>query len=147
MVMTTRAHRWILAVLALSGLFVAAWALPDPHSFYESFPGFGRHWVRVDGPYNEHLVRDVGAFYLALAVLSALAMARPEELLVRATGLAWVAFSVPHLAYHATHLGHFGTFDKIANVIALGGTLLLAVALLVPSRVNTAAGRGPALLR
>ena len=135
--MTTRAHRWILAILALSAAFVAGWAVPDPHSFYVSFPGFGRHWVRVDGPYNEHLARDVGAFYLALAALSALAIARPEPLLLRATGLAWAAYSIPHLAYHASHLNHYGTFDKIANMIALGGTLLLGLALLVPSAVRT----------
>ena len=35
--------------------------------FYDDFPGLGRSWVAADGPYNEHLVRDVGALNLALA--------------------------------------------------------------------------------
>ena len=41
-----------------------------PKSFYEDFPGAGRVWVAVDGPYNEHLVRDVGSLNLALAFVA-----------------------------------------------------------------------------
>ena len=32
-------------------------------------------WVAVDGPFNEHLVRDVGALNLALAFVAAMALA------------------------------------------------------------------------
>ena len=140
--MTIRVQRVILLVLAASGLYVGVWGLADPTSFYRSFPGFGRHWVAVDGPYNEHLVRDVAAFYAALAVLNIAAAIRPARVLVQAAGLAWVVFSIPHLAYHAAHLDDYGTFDKVANMVSLAGTLVLAALLLLPSatRRRTATG-------
>ena len=132
--MTTRIHRVILAVLAITGAVVGVWATGWPHGFYRAFPGLGRHWVSMDGSYNEHLVRDVGAAYLALTVLGAYAMriALPE--LVRAAGAAWLVFGVLHFAYHLGHLGMYGTTDKILNVVALGGSVVLAAALLVPVR-------------
>jgi hypothetical protein len=34
------------------------------------FPGAGRSWVAPDGPFNEHLARDVGVLNLALAVVT-----------------------------------------------------------------------------
>ena len=37
-----------------------------PAAFYDDFPGLGRMWVAPDGPYNQHLVRDVGELNLAL---------------------------------------------------------------------------------
>ena len=43
-------------------------ALFAPRSFYDDFP-IGRGWVAMDGPYNQHLVRDVGSLNLALVVL------------------------------------------------------------------------------
>ena len=64
--------RWIriaLGYLALVSLQVGVWAQFAPRSFYDHFPGFGMAWVRVDGPYNEHLIRDVGGLNLAIAAL------------------------------------------------------------------------------
>jgi hypothetical protein len=57
-------------VLGIGNIPVGVWATFVPRSFYDDFPGFGRHWVQVDGPYNEHLVRDFGAVNLALAVVT-----------------------------------------------------------------------------
>ena len=31
---------------------VGLWAAVAPHSFYDDFPGGGRHWVAVDGPFS-----------------------------------------------------------------------------------------------
>jgi hypothetical protein len=138
--MNLRAQRCMLVVLGLSAAYVGAWALAAPRSFYDSFPGLGRHWVVVGGPYNEHLVRDVGGLYLALFALSAWAALRPSWDLVRAAGLAWSVFSVPHLAYHAGHLDEFSTDDQIANMVSLGGTLVLGLALLLAPRRRTAIG-------
>src|SRR3712207_2072212 len=50
-----------LLLLASAPLVVGMWALLVPHSFYDDFPLPGRNWVSTLGPYNEHLVRDVGA--------------------------------------------------------------------------------------
>jgi hypothetical protein len=132
--MTTRIHQAILLILAGTGAIVGVWATGWPKGFYDAFPGFGRHWVSMDGPYNEHLVRDVGAAYLALTVLAFYALRKALPELVRAAGAAWLVFGVLHLAYHVGHLGMYGTTDKILNVVALGGSVVLAAALLVRAR-------------
>ena len=84
--MDERFIRVALGLLAVSSLVVGVWAGFFPQSFYDSFPGLGRHWVRVDGPYNEHLVRDVGTLNLGLAALAATAAWRPTVVLVRVRG-------------------------------------------------------------
>ncbi|MFN2559832.1 MAG: hypothetical protein ABR571_00870 [Jatrophihabitans sp.] len=129
--MNLRTERFLLAILCLSAADVGVWALIAPRSFYDSFPGLGRHWIDVTGPYNEHFVRDVGGLYLALLGLSAWAALRPTRDLARVAGLAWSVFSLPHLAYHAGHLDEFGAGDRIGNLIALGGTAVVGLALFV----------------
>jgi hypothetical protein len=132
--MTVRVQRILLALLALSAAFVAFWAVTVPRSFYDSFPALGRHWVDVDGPYNEHLVRDVGGLYLALFVLSvgALWLATPQ--IVRLTGASWLVFNIAHFLYHAAHLGPLDNLDAALEMLALGLSLLAAAALLLPQR-------------
>jgi len=132
--MTVATQRAILLVLAAIGAVIGSWAQVWPRAFYDSFPGFGRHWISADGPYNEHLVRDVGAAYLALTVLSLLAVRTPLSALIRAAGASWLTFGALHLAYHATNLGVYNTTDAVLNIAGLGGSALLAVALLLPAR-------------
>lgn len=132
-----------LALLAVSSAFVGAWALLDPRGFYDSFPGAGRHWVSVDGPYNQHLVRDVGSLNLALAVLAALAAWKLGPVLVRTAAVALLANAVPHLAYHATHLDVYDTTDKIANLVSLGLAVAIPCVVLVAS-LGPAGRRGRA---
>src|SRR5436190_20767172 len=95
-----RAVRIVLALLAISALVVGLWAQFAPRSFYDSFPGGGRHWVSVDGPYNEHLVRDVGGLNLALAVITIAAQVWLGPRLVSTAAVAWLVYSVPHFLYH-----------------------------------------------
>lgn len=125
--------RYLLAVglLTASALYVGTWAAFGPRSFYDTFPGLHRVWVGIDGPFNEHLVRDVGALYLALAVAGLVALLRREKVATVMLGAAWTAFSIPHLAYHLHHLGELETIDAVGNVVSLGGTLLLALYVLV----------------
>jgi uncharacterized damage-inducible protein DinB len=120
-------------VLAASAAFVGLWAEPAPRSFYDSFPFAGHHWVAALGPYNVHLTRDVGGLYLALFVMSGWAAVRPRAETFAVIGAGWLAFSLPHLAFHVFHLDGFGTADKIGNVIALGAVAVLAALLLVPA--------------
>ena len=61
----TRLRQVALVVIAGGTGVVGLWATASPESFYDDFPGMGRVWVAVDGPYNEHLVRDVGGLNLA----------------------------------------------------------------------------------
>ncbi|MFL6059769.1 MAG: hypothetical protein ACJ72E_00965 [Marmoricola sp.] len=130
----TGGRRVGLAVLAASGLYVGAWALLGPRSFYDSFPGLGHHWTSMTGPYNEHFVTDVGAAYLAFAVGALLALAWGDVRSCRVAGVVWAVFSAPHLLFHARHLMGLSTFDKVAELGTLGATLVVAVWLVLPQR-------------
>lgn len=137
--MGVRTRRWLLLVTALLAVFVGGWAGGAPRSWYDSFPGLGLHWLPVLGPYNEHLIRDVGALYLALAVLSVGAALRPgQDYLVRLTGAVWLVFSVAHLGYHLLHLDMYGPLDKLLNVVALGYFVVVGAVLLLPVRASSA---------
>ncbi len=127
-------RRILLATTAAIGVFVGGWAAVWPASFYTSFPGLGRVWIAVDGPFNEHLIRDVGALYLALAVASiAAAFCRRSEP-GRVVGVAWAVFGLPHLIYHASHFAEMPIIDVVGNAISLGGSLLLGIVLMLPGR-------------
>ncbi len=126
------ARRIILAVTAAIGLFVGAWAALWPREFYDAFPGLGRIWIAIDGPFNEHLIRDVGALYLALAGASVAAIFSRTPDAARAVGVAWTVFGIPHLAYHLAHLESLAPLDVLGNVVSLGGSLALGLALLLP---------------
>jgi nucleoside-diphosphate-sugar epimerase len=115
-----RLVRPVLALLVLATLQVGLWLVVAPRSFYDDFPGFGRTWVSVDGPYNEHAFRDFGSSQLALAAVLVAAWLRPERYLVRTAALAYLLFATPHLAYHAFNLDVYDTGDKVANMVALG---------------------------
>lgn len=123
--------RLVLAAYALSLVVVGGWAAAFPRSFYDDFPGLGRVWVAVDGPFNEHLVRDVGTLNLALATLLVVAAVRATPTLVAVAAGASLVNAVPHLTYHALHLDLFDTTDQVANVLVLGASVLVPVALLL----------------
>ena len=116
--------RIALGYLALVSLQIGVWAQFAPRSFYDDFPGLGRSWVDVDGPYNEHLVRDVGGLYLALAVFligAIVTLARPVIMLA---SLAVLVSGVPHLIYHLFNRDGLSTGDLAASI---GGLALFAV--------------------
>jgi hypothetical protein len=128
--MNATATRVVLALLAFSSAVVGLWATLAPRSFYDNFPGGSRTWVAADGPYNEHLVRDVGELNLALTVVTVFALVVLARTLVLATALAWLVYSVPHLVYHLRHLDPFNGSDEVAVPVSLtlavaGGLLLL----------------------
>ena len=120
-----------LGLLSLSALAVGAWALFLPRSFYEDFPSAGRAWVSALGPYNGHLLTDVGAMYLALGVLLALAAVSLGRELVRASLVAWLVFAVPHFVFHAANIHHHPlVIDRAGNLISLGSVVVLPLILL-----------------
>lgn len=128
------ASTWIriaLGYLTIVAVQIGAWAQFAPRSFYDDFPGLGRTWVSVDGPYNEHLVRDVGGLYLALAVLLVAAIVTLNRALIATASAAVLVSGVPHLVYHTANRDDLTTGDLVAS---LGGLALFAaipVALLV----------------
>jgi len=134
--------RVALAYLAVAGLFPGVWATVAPRNFYDDFPGGGLRWVAAEPPYNEHLVRDVGAFFLALGILALVAAILSNVTLARVTGAVWLVFSIPHLAFHVRHLDRY---DSAAlNVLALSLPIAAAlVALVGPSRTRRPAGQPP----
>lgn len=129
--------RLALGYLVAGWVLVGVWAQLFPASFHESFPGLGRAWVRFDGPFNEHLVRDVGGLNLALAVVGAAAWSTLLRPLVLATGVGSLAYGLPHLAYHAHHFDEMEAIDAVGNVLTLGGNVMAAAVLVVLSSSTT----------
>jgi lysylphosphatidylglycerol synthetase-like protein (DUF2156 family) len=79
----------------------------------------------MDGFYNEHLVRDVGALNLALFVLTAGALILATMALARLTALAWIAYALPHFVYHLRHLSMpMAGSEKVALVASLAVTVI-----------------------
>ena len=127
----------LLAYLTFAGLLVGVWAAIFPRSFADDFPGFGRVWVAVDGPFNEHLVRDVGQLSLALAFVSLAAAVTMQRTLVRVAAAAWLINAVPHLVYHLRHLGPLEPFDQVGEVVSLALLVVVPVVVLLLSYRST----------
>ena len=112
-----RTGLWALAgVQLVTGLALAL----TPRVFYRAIADFG--------PRNEHDLRDMAAFYLASAVVLALAAGRPSW---RAPALALVGLQYAlHVLNHLADIGNahpswVGPFD----VLSLGALTLLVAAL------------------
>jgi hypothetical protein len=118
-----------LAALVIPAAWVGLWAAIAPRSFYDDFPGWS-DWVAPLGPYDEHLVRDVGAFQLGLLTVAVLALVTLDRRLVQAAALAAVVSGIPHLVYHLTTTGSLSTADNAVSLFGLAAPPLVALALL-----------------
>ena len=130
-------QRAVLAYLTFAGLLVGVWAAFFPRSFADDFPGFGRVWVAVDGPFNEHLVRDVGQLSLALSVVSLAGAVTMQRLLVRVAATAWLVNAVPHLVYHLRHLEPLEPVDQAGEIVSLSLLVILPAVVLVLDHVDS----------
>ena len=117
--MLDRWDRVLLIIVAVSTGLLGVWAAFSPRSFYTDFPGFGHHWVIADGPYNEHLVRDVGDANLGLMFVALAALWRRSLLLALVAAGATAIAYMPHLVYHLRHADVWDTTDKVASISAL----------------------------
>ncbi len=135
---TNLALRVLLGVLTVSATTVGAWAAFTPRSFYDDFPGLGQIWVAVDGPYNEHLVRDVGALNLALAAVTVCALLTLSRPTILASALGWLAYGIPHVIYHARHLAVFDGAEGVAVIASVSSTSVVALAVLWLERSRVA---------
>lgn len=112
----------LIAVLMLPAGLQAAFA---PKSFFDDFP-LGRGWIAHHGDaYNEHLVRDVGALFLAMIIVTGWTVLRRRP--GRGVAVAWLVQGVLHLAFHLGRLDGYGTADKIGLSGSLALVPLLAV--------------------
>ncbi len=132
---------WLRAgLLCLTSAFatVGLWATLAPRSFYSSFPGAGHDWVALLPPYNEHLVRDVGALNLGFAVLLAWAAATLNRQVTQAALVVCTVSALPHFAFHLSHLDGVNTADAVGQMVTLGLMVVLPLALLASvSRAET----------
>jgi hypothetical protein len=121
--------RLLLWILSISAFAIGLQAAFFPRSFYDDFP-FGRGWVAMDGRYNEHLVRDVGALNLALFVLTICAIFVGTRTIARIAAASWLVYSVPHLVYHLRHLSMpMSGGEKVAVVVSLSLPIVAAILL------------------
>jgi hypothetical protein len=117
-------------------VLIGVWAAFFPQGFYDDFPGFGRTWIAPDGPFNEHLIRDVGELNLALAIVTIAAAVALTPAFVRAVLAAWIVEGVLHVVYHSRHVHVFATSDKVMIVGSLVLTPVLAAGLLIYDRLT-----------
>ena len=127
-----------LVLLSIPAAQLAVWATLAPRSFYDDFPGGGNAWVSPSGPYNEHLVRDIGAFNLGLLLVAILAIVTLERRLVQASLLASIASGTPHLIFHITDTESLSTSDNVASLTGLTLIVLVPLALLPLTRARGA---------
>jgi hypothetical protein len=115
--------RIALSLLAVAGLYQGVWAQVGPRSFFEQFPG-GRSWIATDGPYNEHLVRDVGGLATGLSVVAILAAWSLAKPLLVANAAGWLVYALPHLGYHVAHPLDAAGMQAV-NVLVLSSEVVL----------------------
>ncbi|SFP75739.1 hypothetical protein SAMN05421810_103320 [Amycolatopsis arida] len=129
------ARGWLrpgLAFLAVAYGLAGLTQLLLPKAFFDYFP-----WVDLLPPYNEHLLRDVGALTVGNALVLAVAAVAMERRLVYTALAANLAFAVPHFVFHTTHLEGFTP----AEVISQTGFLVLLV--VIPAALLVLAWRRP----
>jgi hypothetical protein len=120
-----------LGLLAVIQAVIGGWALIAPASFYTGLPAAGHPWVALLPPFNEHLVRDVGALSLALAVVLVVAAGSSQSLMIRTAVAAFAVYTVAHTVFHARHLEGFSVLDATAQMVGFGLQLGLAATALL----------------
>src|SRR3954468_23700325 len=104
-----------LAIIAIAPAWVGIWATLAPRSFYDDFPG-PSSWVAPLGAYDEHLVRDVGAFELALFAVTLFAIVTLDRRVVQAALIAAIVGGLPHLIYHLTATDALSTWNNVLSL-------------------------------
>jgi alkylhydroperoxidase family enzyme len=137
------AIRFLLLALGGPQVLIGVWALASPRTFYDDFPAGTDGWVHVLGPFDEHLVTDVGSLFVALGVVLILAGLSLRRGAVIAAATGWLIFSVPHFLWHVFNLDPYDTADAVANTLTLGwtvvgGALVLFLALRRPRERSVA---------
>jgi hypothetical protein len=135
--------RVLLVFFGLVEAVVGIWPLVSPSGFYQDFPGLRTGWVAMDGPFNEHLLRDFGGLNLALAATLIGAAVIGTTAVARLAAVAALLFGLPHFLYYLGHVSHFAQTDQVLIIVTTGlGALVPILLLLIPGRrVSTPATR------
>ena len=120
--------RALLVVVAAAQAELGLWGVAAPRSLFDTYPGFGHHWISALGTYNEHLIRDFAAAELGFAVLLACAAIWFERRLVLVAGTAFMAATLPHFAYHLTTTDAFSSADNAASLSGFALELAVVIA-------------------
>jgi hypothetical protein len=135
---SSRVVRICVVVLALQAGVVGVWALFGPEQFFSDFPGFGRAWVGALGPYNEHLVRDVGGLYVGWMVLFSWVAVTLDRVVLKIVMLAWLPFAIAHLIFHLSAAGRLDGSDQVLSITGLAIAVVLPI--IVLSRIRRRTG-------
>lgn len=85
-----------LGVGAVMSLAVGIWMLASPRDWFEVFPA----GIEDFGPFNQHFIRDVGAWYTAGGILLAFGSSNP----IRFGGMTIVVTSVAYVLHAWIHI-------------------------------------------
>lgn len=129
--------KFLLIYLLIANAVPGLWALFFPHNFFSNFPnlGLGLHWIDTMGPFNDHFIRDIGAFFCALAFLSAYTLTRMEEGTIRLTAYTNIVFALTHLIYHLMMINMFVTMtDKVLGLGSLTFAVIVPIVILLKTK-------------
>lgn len=132
------AIRFLLLALGIPQALIGLWALLGPQSFYDDFPAGTDGWVHPLGPFDEHLVTDVGALFVGLGVLLAIAAVSLRRGLVLAAATSWLIFSIPHFLWHVLNLEPYSTAEAVSNTATLAWTVIGGMLALYLARAGKA---------
>jgi hypothetical protein len=128
-----------IAVLAGFNLWWGAWARFAPRHFFDTFPGADHRWTAAYPPYNAHLVADLGATFLTLGFLLAVAAVIQDRRVRRIVLAGVVVFNTLHLSFHAMDRGGLTGLDLGASLATLAAGVVGPVVLLVLDRADRSA--------
>jgi hypothetical protein len=115
----------IILLIVLDGI-VGVWQYFFPRSFYDDFPT-----VKLDPPFNQHLLSDVGGLNIALVGVLVFAVVYLERHLVLAALTGFALYSLTHFIFHVLHFEHFSLRDAVGVGTGLGLEAVLTIALLI----------------
>ena len=128
--------RVLLGLVGLVDGATGVWALVDPRGWFDTFPGFGHHWVSGQGgAFNEHLASDAGAGFLAVGIILVVAALIGSPMAMRLAALALLAHALPHFLFHVTNSPeHLSRGDKAAGTYGLLAEAVIGAAALIGAR-------------
>jgi hypothetical protein len=115
----TAALRNGLWAMAIINLAIGAYGAISPSGFYRNVIG-----VDLLGPYNEHLLGDIGGFYLGFAAVFAWAAWTLSAELIRGVSIGFAVSQFLHSLFHITSLEGFSAEEAIVQTVALGAILV-----------------------